>query len=591
MTPALSAPSPDDLIRSHLETLEAAPGDREAFEALEVIYEQGSRWEDLIALYEGRARVQEPGAPLLAKAANLAQTKLRNVARAEELYRQMLRSDPGNPAALGAIVEMAEARADWPGLATALERQASAAADPHEAARLTLRAGRVQEEQIGRRDRAALLYARAARVDPALEEARARGLACFVALRHFAQAKRLLDAAREAGADRKGLAQEYARLGAALVEEPLEHGLAMDALIEAAALDRAAPGAAAARERLKAFPRTWREEARGLDEAARRASDRRQAATLHLRIAQIHAAYDPEAVPRALERIERAWALVPGEPFALELLEHLYADRGDHRGQADALARLAASTRDRGAVVALHLEMARLDLVRFGDGESALAALERALELDPACETAALQAFEHHVDAGRFDRALAILERHLAAAPEKPAHAPLCVRAAQLAKDRLGDAARARRHLEAALRADPSNAAAAAALAPLLADAAEWGRLAEVLELSAAASPDVGERVRFLERLAEVQQEQLGRPREALKTLSRALALDPSRATTRKAMEGAAARADAFLELARAYRSAAEGEGVDLKARKTLHRRAAEVLDGDLGKPDEAAAA
>ena len=53
-------------------------------------------------------------------------------------------------------------------------------------------------------------------------------------------------------------------------------------------------------------------------------------------------------------------------------------------------------------------------------------------------------------------------------------------------------------------------------------------------------------------------------------------------------MEGAAARADAFLELTRAYRAAARSDGVDLKARKTLLRRVAEVLDHDLGQPEEA---
>ncbi|HEY6100779.1 MAG TPA: tetratricopeptide repeat protein, partial [Anaeromyxobacter sp.] len=398
----------------------------------------------------------------------------------------------------------------------------------------------------------------------------------------------MLDAARDAGGVPRALAAEYARLGAALVDEPLEHDLAMDALIEAAALDRAAPGAAQTRDRLKAFPRTWRDEASTLEAAAQRAQDRREAAALHLRIAQIHAAYDPEGWARALERVERAWALAPGNPFALDLLARIWAEKGDHRGHADALARLAASTRDRAAQVVLHVDMARLDLVRFGDAESALAALERALELDPACESAALQAFEHHADAGRFDRALAILERHLAAAPEKAAHAPLRVRAAALAKDRLGDAVRARRHLEAALRSDPGNADASAALAPILAEAGEWAKLAELLELALSFARDPQERVKLLERLAEVQQERLSRPREALRTLSRALALEPARVQTRKAMEGAAARADAFLDLARAYRSAATGEAGDLKARKTLLRRVAEIFDRDLGKPDEA---
>lgn len=582
----------DDRIRANLEVLDAAPGDLAAFRELEGLYEGASRWEELVALYEARARVvHEPGADLLAKAAEIARTRLGSPARAEEIWRRLLRAEPGDPAALRAMVGILEEREDWPALASALDREALAAADPVESARLTLRHAKVQEERLGRRDRAALLYARAARIDPGLEEARVRGMACFVALRRFGQAKRMLDAARDARGDRRALAREYARIGAALVEEPLEHDLAMDALIEAATLDRAAPGAAEARERLKAYPRSWREEARALDGEAERETDRKAAARIHLRVAQVHAAYDPEGWPRAVERVVRAWALAPGEPFALEMLAKVYAERGDHRGHADALERLASGTKDRAAQVTLQIELARVHLVRFGDGERTLRALERALALDAACESAALQAFEHHVDAGRFEEALGVLERHLAAAPEKPAHAPLRVRAAQLAKERLGDAVRARRHLEAALRVDPGHAQAAAALAPLVAEAGEWQRLAEVLEHSASLERDLQERVRLLERLAEVQQERLGRPRDALRTLSRALAADPARAPTRKGMEGAAARADAFLELARAYRSAAGSPQADAKTRKTLQRRVAEIYDRDLGKPEEAARA
>ena len=583
----MSAPTLDEQIRTHLETLEAAPGDVQAFDALVGLYESTSRYEDLVALYEARAR-WVPATALLARAATLAEKKLRNVPRAEALYRQLLRLDPTNTEALKSLCDLLESEESWPALASVLEQAATHAPAPREAARLTLRLARVHEQRLLRRDRAALLYVRAQRLDPELVEARVRALACFFALRRFGQAKRLLDGAREHGAEPRTLAAEYAKLGAALVEEPLEHGLAMDALIEALALDRNAPGATEARERLKNVPRSWREELSRIEAAAAAAHDRRIAATLNLRIAQLHAAYDPEGLPRVVQRVEKAWALSPGAEAALEVLDRVFSERGDHRGQADALARLAAQTRDRAAQVAVLLELARVELVRFGDGEAALDAFHRALELDPASEVAALQAFELEVDAGRFTDALETLERHLAATPEKAAHAALRTHAATLARDRLGDPVRARRHLEAALRADPGFGPAGQALAPLLADAGEWQRLSEVLDVSARWERDPAERVRLLERMAEVQQDRLGRPRDALRTLARALAVDPGRAATRKAMEGAAARADAYLELTRAYRAAARSGGADLKARKNLLRRLAEILDRDLGQPEEA---
>ena len=525
----MSAPSLDEQIRSHLETLEAAPGDPCAFEALESLYEQASRWEDLVALYEGRARlVPEPGAPLLAKAATLARTKLRNVARAEELYRQLLHAQPADPGALAALGQLLQDRQDWPGLAAVLERAAAAAA-PADAARLTLRLGVLHEERLGRRDRAALLYARACRLDPGLAEARARGVAAFTALRHFAQAKRLLDVARDAGADGASLAAEYAALAARLVDEPLEHGLSSDAVIEALALDRAAPGAAATRERLRAFPRAWRDEvarARGARAAGARPPRGRRAP-----------APARPAPPRLRSRgrLARARAdrprlgALPGDPAALELLARVHAEKGDHRG----VRRRARAARRRRPAIA---PRSSPSTSRWRGSTSSASATRRARSprsaarstLDPACEPAALQAFEHHADAGRFEEALATLERHLAAAPEK-AGARAAPRPRRRARARPARRPRPRRAATSRRRSAPIPAtprpprrSRRCSRTP-----AEWSALAQVLEASAGLERDRAERIRLLERLAEVQQERLGRPKEALRTLARALALDP----------------------------------------------------------------
>jgi hypothetical protein len=50
----------DQQIRAHLETLEAAPGDAEAFQALELAYRGSGRFEELAGLLEARSRVLQP---------------------------------------------------------------------------------------------------------------------------------------------------------------------------------------------------------------------------------------------------------------------------------------------------------------------------------------------------------------------------------------------------------------------------------------------------------------------------------------------------------------------------------------------------
>ena len=580
----------DDLIRPQLDALEAAPGDHAVLEVLSGLYREGARLPDLLALLERQARlVSEPAAAaaLLRRAALLARNDLGEPARAEELLLRALALEPRDAGALRALAEVREARGDLPGFAAALEQEADRTADGEKAAARYLSLGHIWEERLGRRDRAALFYGRAVRLDPSLAEARRRAIACVTELGRYSHAKRQLDAWRDAGGDRPELARAYAELGALLAEEPLEHGLAVEALVDALVLDRNAPGAADALAKIKAAPRSWREQAQALSARATAERERRLAARLWLRLGGLHAAYDPDAAPRVREAFDRSWAAAPGTLQSLDFLDRYHAEREDWEGLRHELERLGAETRDLAAAVAVSLRRAQVELVRFGDATAALASLERALSLDPSSETAALQAFEMHVDAGRAEEALSVLERHLAASPHKPQHAALRLRVAEMASA-AGEGERARRHLEAALREEPGFAAAARALAPMLEAASDWPRLVEVLLVSAATARAPSERATLLEQAAQVQSERMGEPREAVRTLSRALLAEPSRPSTRKALEAAAARAGAFLELARAFRAAAREAGDDLKTRKALLRRVAEIHERDLSQPEEA---
>jgi tetratricopeptide (TPR) repeat protein len=578
----------DELIRSQLDALEAEPGSLATLESLEGLYREAGRPADLLALLERQARLvgsRAAAASILRRAAGVARRDLSDPARAEELLLRALALQPRAAESLRALAEVREERGDLAGLAEALEQEADRTSEPLEAAARYLALGRFCEERLGRRDRAVLYFGRALRLDPSLVEARRRAVACSSELGRHAQAKRLLDAWRDAGGDRVELASAYAQMGAALSEEPLEHGLAIEALVDALVLDRAAPAAAETLARLKAASRTWREKAQALAVEAAEARDRGVSARLWLRLAALHAAFDPDPAPRVREAFDRAWAASPGQP-ALDLLDRWHAERQDWEGLRHELRRLGGETRDLAAAVAVHLRLAQVELVRFGDAARALEALEKALQLDPSCETAALQALEMHVDAGNAEGALSVLERHLAVAPRKAQHAQLRLRAAEMALAE-GEKERGLRQLEGALVEEPGFAPAAAALAPLLEEAADWPRLVEVLEVQASAEGRPGERAALLERIAQVQSDRLGQPREAVATLARALLAAPARAGVRQALETAAAHAGAFLELAQAFRAAAAAAD-DVKTRKSLLRRLAEIHERDLSQPEEA---
>ncbi len=546
---------------------------------------------ELLSLLEREAREEADGsraAALLRRGAALALDDLADPARAEELLLRAQAFQPGDPEGLRALARVREQAGDLVGVAAVLEEEADRTKGASEAATRYLALARWWEERLGRRDRAALYYGRVSRLAPDLAEARRRAVACAEGLGRYVHAKRLLDGWRDAGGDKAELATAYARLGTLLADEPLEHGLALEATVEAMLLDRSVPGAAETLERLKGAARTWRDQAATMEHRAGGERDRKEAARIWLRLAALHVAYDPDGASMAREAFDRAWLAAPGDPRALDLLEKWHGERGDWPALREELNRLATSTRDLAAAVAANLRLAQLETVRFGDAGAAQKALSRALDLDPSNDEAALHLFESYVDAGRDADALSALERHLAASPRRAENAPLRLRGAEIALA-AGQPDRARAMLEAALREDPGFLPAARALVFLLERAEDWPRLVEVLEAVASAERDPAARASILLRAGEVAMEPLGDPAHAARILSWALVTEPARLVTRRQLEAAAARTGDFTGLGRAFRAGAAAAMSDVRTRKALLRRVAEIEEHDLGHAEEAA--
>src|SRR5439155_22753310 len=112
--------------------------------------EKSGRVEELIRLYEGRSK-EVPSADeaghLLSRAGELAREKLKNLGRAEELYRRALAYAPNAKEALEGLRALYEQRNDAAALAEIIERLAAATEGPA-AAQLDLKAANLFETKL-----------------------------------------------------------------------------------------------------------------------------------------------------------------------------------------------------------------------------------------------------------------------------------------------------------------------------------------------------------------------------------------------------------------------------------------------------------
>lgn len=576
-----------DLIEKHLAALDRAPADEAPFRELENLLSGASRWDELLKLYEQRARLfpDAAAAPtLLVRAADLVRTRLNNPARAEELYHRALVARRNEPAALEGLKVLYESKGDLASLAAVLMRRAQAAQGA-DAASILLELGNVWEK-LGKIDRAVLAWQKATKADPACRGAYEKLLAALMDQARYALAADVADQLKEKlGAD--GMAERYVAIAEKLADAPHEQALAQRAIAAALALEPGNARAQAAKKALESLAQTWKEKAKALRLAANDERDRKKMAGQFLAVAMLHAAYDApeEGQKKAREFIDRALVAWPGMPQALDALERL---GGDDKALVAALEKLAGESRDRLAQVEVLMRLANLKIGKLNDREGGLATLTKAIALDASRAEAVGLAVDFLLDENRPQEVVALLERHLATLPDKLAQVAMHLRVAELADSQLKNPAAAKTHLEAALQIDPTCLEAATRLLPLYEAAGEPETLAKALELVVQAEPDAAKKLVGLRRLADLYGGRLGRSADALHALSRALLLDPPNAGLIQALEAAAAQAGKWNEAVRALRIASDVAAGPAKV--ALLRRAAELSDQPLGKLDESRA-
>ncbi len=562
-----------------------------SFEDLEQALTNEARWDELLHLYEGRLErdLEGPQAALImARAASLLLEKLEDPVRAEGWLRRLLERDPENVVGREGLQQLFEERGDHEALSDLLEREAARAPTPELAAEAYLELGKLLDEELDRKPRALVMWQRALRLVEDHPEALRLSREGYVALGRLDAAKGILDrelAARPEEAAAHAL--RYAELGRIALEQPFSHELAAACAEAALAADPTSSAAASLVADLQRLRDDWMSEVRALRAAALDERDRKVASGLYLKAAALHAAFDrgDDAEAQSRENLERAFLLWPGNPEALEFLEHRHVANGDFAGLASAYEALVGVTPERSGQAELHARLASLWSVRFDDKERSVAALEQAAALDPARSEAVVPLLEHLEDEGQLEAAAELLERHLAAAPRSGRTNDLRLRLAEIYLEQ-GDRDRARGQLESALRQDPRLEKAEHLLEPLLDTPDRAASLARLLERRSDRLRDPVARRELLVRAAALLRDA---PAERLRLLGRILLLPPGDGKIYSELEAIGRESAASETVVRLYQ-AALASADDHALRLRLLIRLAHVFEVDLGRASEAAA-
>ena len=558
------------------------------FAETEDALERSGRVEDLVKLYQARAsELSDPldGSHLLCRAAELVRNRSNNLVQAEQLFREALLIAPDALEPLKGLKLLYETAGNHLALTAVLERLANQTSGP-ESASLLLKAADIYETRLQRRDRAVLCCQRASKADPKDRRAFRRIRQLFLFERRYQSALESLERER-AALGSAGMSAEYAAFAEQLSEDPFAHELALKALEIARAIESSSPRVEKIRRNIENLKQIWRDRIRVLRTASLEERDPKSAARLSLLVAKLFAFHQPDAAPKIQEALDRCFSLWPGMPEALSLMELMGTRSGEPAAIASAMEKMATRAKDPAVQRDLWMRLGVWRLSKLEDRFGALGAFEQAAQLDPARAEAIGLATELLIEVGRIRPALELLEKHLLAMRDRPAEANLRLRLADLYRLKLQDVGAARRHLEAALRADPFNTQAAYDLAQLYLQGGALEPLESVLNcaLHALLNPEM--RRNFLVQLVDAFAAH-PEPRRGFGVLKKLLreSMRPPKLLPTLLAQAKASHTE--WELAVALRHAAELFEEDSLE---LWRSLAHLLQDPLGRPDDALAA
>jgi tetratricopeptide (TPR) repeat protein len=578
----------DEALEQYRAVYELEPDNGDALEALERLYRQTGRYDELLEVYDKQrdlAASADEQCRVLYGVAEVYEKELKNAESAIKTYWQVLDIEPTDARALEALDRLFLAGQRWQDYADVLRKRLDLDATEALIIDLKLRLGQTLDKHLGDATGALEQYREILYVDPQNDAGREALEGLLGRPEHATEVARILSEVYEARSDWKKLVPALEILVGAEEGTRQRVGLLRKiALVAAEHLGELATAFDAQARALVAAPdaRDVREE---LEDLAERAKAMPRLAAVYAEVAEgltdeglargywmRHAAIRQELgdVDAAAASYARVLDIDPADEGALDAMETLFRSNERWNDLIGVMRRRIELVVAPSAREALFAQMAEVYDARLGRPADAIAAYQEVLAFD-ATSVTALKALEGlYTREGQHAELAENLEAQLRLADSEAAEIRIMLELAELQQGKLGLVPAAIETYRQVLERQPGNAPAIAALeqigkraeheveiaevlGPLYRQAGDYQKLCGVYEVQIRRSDDAARAVQLLHELAQLHEDAAGNLDAAFDTLGRALALDPTVEATQDGLERLAAAIDRFGDLARLH--------------------------------------
>jgi tetratricopeptide (TPR) repeat protein len=588
-------------------------------DALERLFQQAERYEDLAGIYRRKARMMRSPSDQreqLVKAAAIYEDILEKPADAIGVYERVLEIEPGDEESLDRLIELQTRLGRWSSLLETYERKAEVVSDPDARKQLFTAMGRVYETQLDDSDKAIDAYQRVLEIDPDNLPALGHLDGLFESTGRWRDLLQVLERQSELlGHEDASLELRFriAELWRRHLEEPTQaieiyrdvlseapdHQKTLDALTSMTK-DAVEPLAAAeVLEQVYLSSGEYGKLAGVREVQIRFTEDQVERVDMLHQLAEIYE-IQLEDPPSAFDAFARALPLDIQNELTLSSLERLAEQIGSWHEVASRYDAEVQRMRDQSPETVVHLakRSAMINEVQLDDIDAAISRYQFVVDVDSA-DGAAIEALDRlYEQTERWDDLAATLQIEAAIATTPEDVLNLQFRTGQIFQNQLGQIDSAIAQYSEILAAAPEYSPAVSALEGLFASGVQplaigevleplyrmqgnWDRLLSVQEVQVEHQNDPIERVVMMHRLAEIAEDKADDHGRAFQWMQKALLEDPSHDHSLGEAERLSAIVDGWTQLATTYADGIQHTGDPIN-KAELGRRLAKVYEEQL---------